>query len=136
MPEKAAYGAAPVGPTKGRKAFGSICRPDQPAAFATASNHAARPAPREEATDFQLPKLVGEGHVGPHNMCRHRQHNSSTVSAPSPHQNFCESPTKKAAPRPILWRENADARSAPDLIERVEHVHHIEAQRHRLDARC
>ena len=45
---------------------------------------------------------------------------------------FLRQSGEKASPRPILRREHADAGSAPDLIERIEDVHHVEAQRERL----
>ena len=40
--------------------------------------------------------------------------------------------SEKTSPRPVLRREHADAGSAPELVERVEDVHHVEAQRERL----
>ena len=45
---------------------------------------------------------------------------------------FLRQSGKKASPWPVLWREHADAGPPSNLIERVEDVHHIEAQRERL----
>ena len=45
---------------------------------------------------------------------------------------FLRQSGEKASPRPVLRREHADAGSAPELVERVEDVHHVEAQRERL----